>query len=93
MPRYIDAEKIKFDLTGLIYIAPTDIRKIGAYFIRQLKDMPIADVVEVVRGKDCKYASPNGLYGCLLERFSAHDQRERLFSEDYCSAAERKENG
>ncbi len=45
---------------------------------------------EVTRCRDCKYASPNGVYGCRLERFSAHDESTRLFADDYCSAAERR---
>ena len=59
--------------------------------ITALRAMPSIDAVEVVRCKDCKYASPNGIYGCRLERFSAHDKSERLFAEDYCSLAERRE--
>ena len=44
----------------------------------------------IIRCKDCKYASPNGIYGCRLERFSPHDKSERLFSNDFCSFAEVK---
>lgn len=50
-----------------------------------------SDLVHVVRCKDCKYSSPNGAYGCVLKRFSAHDKSERLYSEDYCSCGERKD--
>ena len=45
---------------------------------------------KIIRCKDCKYASPNGTYGCMLERFSSHDKSERLFSNDFCSLAEVK---
>ena len=51
MSRYIDAEKIKFDISGLAYIYPSDFRKIGAYFIRQIRKMPTADVRENVHGE------------------------------------------
>lgn len=44
----------------------------------------------IIRCKDCMYASPNGTYGCMLERFSPNDKSERLFSNDFCSLAEVK---
>ena len=48
---------------------------------------------EIIRCKDCRYASPNGKYGCRLVRFSIHDKDKPLFSDDFCSKAERRENG
>lgn len=60
-------------------------------FVNLLNAEPSADVVEVVRCRDCKHSAPNGVYGCTLERFSAHDKSERLYSEDYCSCGERKD--
>lgn len=48
-------------------------------------------VAGIVQCKDCKYASPNGVYGCRLERFSEHDKSERLFAYDFCSQGERKD--
>ena len=45
---------------------------------------------EIIRCKDCRYASPNGVFGCKLERFSIHDNDERLYSDDFCSCAERR---
>lgn len=45
---------------------------------------------KIIQCKDCKYASPNGIYGCMLERFSPNDKNERLFSNDFCSLAEVK---
>ena len=45
---------------------------------------------KIIQCKDCKYASPNGIYGCMLERFSPNDKSERLFSNDFCSYAERR---
>ena len=46
-----------------------------------------ADVVEVVRCKDCKYASKctDGYYACKVDHRLAHDET------DYCSYGERKE--
>lgn len=56
------------------------------------KPVPAIDAVPVIRCKDCKYASPNTVYGCVLGRFSVHDKNVRMYSEDYCSRAERKES-
>ena len=52
--------------------------------------MPSADVVEAVRCKDCKYGSPNGVYGCRLERYNFNDESVRMYGEDYCSYGERR---
>lgn len=49
-------------------------------FINSIKD---ADVVEVVRCKDCKHKNPRG-YKCLRDNLW-HD------SDDFCSYGERKE--
>lgn len=51
------------------------------------------DLVEVVRCKDCKYSSPNTVYGCRLERFSYLDDGERMYSDDYCSRGEERRDG
>ena len=51
--------------------------------IRAVKDVPAADVVEVVRCKDCKHKNPN-CYKCLRDNLW-HD------AEDFCSYGERKE--
>ena len=45
---------------------------------------------ELVRCKDCKYSSPNQVYGCMINSF-ADDLDKRMYSDDFCSMAERKE--
>lgn len=45
---------------------------------------------EIIRCKDCKYGSPNGVYGCRLERYNFNDESVRMYGEDYCSFAERR---
>ena len=52
-----------------------------------LRHLPSAQP-EIIRCKDCRYASPNGVYGCKLERFSIHGNDERLYRDDLCSCAE-----
>lgn len=56
-----------------------------------LKKLPSAQP-EIIRCKDCKYSSPNMVYGCRLERYSYHDDSVRMYSEDFCSKAERRED-
>lgn len=46
-------------------------------------------VAEIIRCKDCRYSSPNGVYGCMVNSF-ADDLDERMYSDDYCSCAERR---
>lgn len=50
MSRYIDANKLKKSLS----IPCASIIEIGETIIAQIDDQPTADVVEVVRCKDCK---------------------------------------
>ena len=51
-----------------------------------------SDVVQVIRCKDCKFSSPNQVYGCRINSF-ANDLDKRMYSDDFCSRAERKEDG
>ena len=52
-----------------------------------LEDFPTADVVEVVRCKDCKWF---GDIGCAIRIV---DDSDRPSENDFCSFAERKDNG
>ena len=45
---------------------------------------------ELIRCKDCKFSSPNQVYGCRIHSF-ADDLDKRMYSDDFCSRAERKE--
>ena len=54
-----------------------------------LKKLPSAQP-EVIRCKDCKYAAPNGVYGCRLERFSCSDDSVRMYGDDFCSMGEQE---
>ncbi len=83
MPRYIDADK-------LVDLATHE----GAYGyvdVHDIRNIPTADVVEVVRCKDCKWSEPyrtesgNVYLGCIELGISA------LIDDDYCSYGERKE--
>ena len=46
-------------------------------------------IEELVRCKDCKHNSPNGVYGCRIHSFD-DDIDKRMYADDYCSRAERR---
>lgn len=76
MSRYIDRDKLLDDLN---WIAPGDEIRI---IIKAITKQPEADVVKVIRCKDCKYY---GQFSCTNARI------QHLCNEnDYCSYAERK---
>ena len=52
----------------------------------------VKDAVLVVRCKDCKYASPNGEYGCKAYHFKLYETHE-MKADDFCSHGERREDG
>ena len=72
MSRYID-----FYLIGEL------VDSHGNVHYEDLKNLPAADVVEVVRCKDCKWKQ-----GSECVRFAD----VRPFADDYCSRAERRED-
>ena len=80
MGRYIDADKIVItaergvSVDTLLFIPMIDVH-------RSIDATPTADVVEVVRCKDCKHRNPCG-YKCLRDNLW-HDDA------DYCSYGER----
>ena len=86
MRKYIDADRLEKDGWSMHRIrqaSPTEM----IYETKKPTDFPAADVVEVVRCKDCKY---NDLAGkesanALCSRFYGSWQ-----ADDYCSCGERK---
>lgn len=56
--------------------------------ISRIKKLPSAEP-EIIRCKDCKYASPNGKYGCKAYHFKLYETHE-MNADDYCSRAERR---
>lgn len=66
---------------------------------KEREEMKKEDKVEIVRCKDCKYSSSNGLYGCYLEYFELEKDYigrllstngVRMYSDDFCSRGERR---
>lgn len=62
----------------------------GARMDAPTVEAPEVDAVPVIRCKDCKYGSPNRVYGCRINSF-ADDLNKRMYSDDFCSRAERRE--
>lgn len=90
MTRYIDVDKIKFsgesfnDTDGDALVSLSNVRK-------AIEQTPTAEVVEVVRCKDCKHHFPPyneaNLYSkCRYNCLHTH-------MNDFCSYGERKEQG
>lgn len=83
--KYIDAEAIKM---GKYPIIVNDFTKGWNYALDAIvENAPTADVEEVVRCKDCKWF---GDIGCAIRIV---DDSDRPSENDFCSFAERKDNG
>ena len=93
MSRYIDAEALQ----NRIYASPlfSNFGEDGWFikdFILDLIDrQTTADVVEVVRCKDCAYYREETSY-CLNPHCSSSFYGHRVKGEHYCSYGERREN-
>lgn len=88
MARYIDAEKIPFFISPVhMSQHSTSVEKIA--LASDIDKVPTADVVEVVRCKDCKYWQDNN-DGYPHQNCKWH-MDETPDENDYCSSGERKE--
>lgn len=101
MSKYIDAEAFKRRILSYGTVHEGDRIPIPYYkhyfaeaFVAILRwvceevdDTPAADIVEVVRCKDCKWF---GDIGCAIRIV---DDSDRPSENDFCSFAERKDNG
>ncbi len=45
--------------------------------------------IEIIRCRECKYASDNKVYGCMLNHFN-DDEYHRMYADDFCSRGERE---
>lgn len=85
MSRYIDKDKLLNRLCG------NDISRMEDYYYNAILDEPEADVVEVIRCKDCKYYDE--IYSRCLGVWDISEHLDADVNEDdYCSYGERKEN-
>lgn len=91
MPRYIDADALKKDLEeNYVFIGFADLLN---DIIEVIDTQPTADVVEVVRCKDCKHYqfADNRAFGMpvkMCEWFGFED----VDDDEFCSRAERRED-
>lgn len=86
MARYIDADALLLEDFTDSFVDIYDVR----IFEHIIENAPSADVVEVVRCKDCehnKYEQPNGIIHCHRDRKEGWIFRKTT---DYCSYGERK---
>ena len=84
MSRYIDADKLKKSLS----IPCASIIEIGETIIAQIDDQPTADVVEVVRCKDCEHGQSYNMFG---SRYCLKHNDVAVRDNDFCSYGERAE--
>ena len=84
MARYIDADKCAREIRD-------NLGTPLGFVLTMLNNIPTADVVEVVRCKDCKYLERTDCFGeCSLFN-DRGDPRGEMSPNDYCSYGERKE--
>lgn len=83
MSRYIDEN----DVYKLV--EPSGVAKVHC---SQIDALPRADVVEVVRCKDCKHWG-GVTFGFVCRKFSGIDTKICMGADHYCSYGERSENG
>ena len=99
MAEYIEREKLITELNNIAI----DLLKdnsiqcgLAAGTVVDIKDnivakQPIADVVEVVRCKDCKHWGDIA-FGFICRKFSGIDKKICMGTDQYCSYGERKES-
>lgn len=89
MSRYIDADKLMNDVDRIDISYGTDIDDIIFELEKIIHKQPTADVVEVVRCKDCKYRGtmlsvPKGVFYTCKKYLLPYCKPD-----DYCSYGER----
>lgn len=90
MGRYIDADKMREEWlengeNEYVYDTNSVLDSIDA--------QPTADVVEVVRCKDCKWFSVHNKDGCYRHDLDHHAQMTPVYENDFCSYGTPKERG
>lgn len=92
MSKYINAETLIDMLNAKADMALGTPKAVLGNVIKMIDLLPPADVVKVVRCKDCKYAKKSKTvlaipdYRCLKTNITCLD------ADDFCSYGERKEN-
>lgn len=87
MSRYIDAYNLMKALEEDIPITDNPI-EVMASVIATLEEQPTADVVEVVRCKDCEYGQSYNMFG---SRYCIKHNDVAVKDNDFCNYGERAE--
>ena len=83
MSRWIDGDAYERELR-----TSNIIHHYGEQIVDKIHSAPSIDIV---RCKECKYASDNKVYGCMLNHFNDNDYGyHRMYANDFCSRGERK---
>ena len=97
MAEYIDREAAFDAITDLAGKAPTRSAYEAVWkSARELKKIPTADVVPVVRCKDCKWFVDNNggeWYGCKMFQVVRITPEDAPKPDDFCSYGERMDGG
>ena len=97
--RYIDADALIVEMELCSYetwskgVNPTwwaQAVKVKDNIVKCIERQPTADVVEVVRCRDCKYWG-GVTYGYVCRNFSGIDTKSCTAADDFCSYGERRE--
>lgn len=91
MPRYIDADALVKRLKhSPLFLGTNTQFKDGV--IDLVERQPTADVVEVVRCKDCEHYKPQPKYKNSETKYCCRSAYVRVNADDYCSYGKRKED-
>ena len=98
MARYIDADLLDDEYYELYHHGTVAVKSVLDVFKKLLDKQPTADVVEVVRCKDCKKFIKKGeefliddVFGiCEKSRTGFFDDGEEVYGNDFCSYGERR---
>ena len=91
MSRYIDADKLLTDeLTHTLPIGCGRSSGRVVVFVDDIEKQPTADLVEVVRCKDCKYYKANCCFNPQWD-FESSVEIPLVRETDFCSYGERRE--
>ena len=86
--KYLEIHKKKAKENSFVLCANED------SIIKFLREKcPTADVVEVVRCKDCQWFSVHNKNGCYRPGLDHHAQMTPVYENDYCSYGTPKERG
>ena len=92
MSRYIDAEfEIDHYTSMTTHPTPDVSEKDKRDSLIILEALRRAKSIDIVHCRECKYASDNKVYGCMLNHFNDNDyDYHRMYADDFCSCGVKK---